>query len=566
VWQARDRLTRHDTDVMTLSRSEFQEAVKTALRCHARADLLSGNPLLNARIVGRSGAGPDGAEALKSLLADTAKTLFAGDRDQKLYRVIDLTWFNPETKQEAAAQKLGLSFSTYRRNLTAATDRLTEWLWRREQELQAKDASPEASGDLSDRSPAARPRLSLVVLPFLNLTKDAGVDYIVDGIVDSLITDLSSNLPGSFIISRSTSFTYKDHNVPVRQIGADLGVRYVLEGSILVDATRLRVNAQLIDAEMDVHLWAERFDKPRAEILQVHDEIVGRLARSVGIHLVRSAAERGRSGPNGADAMDLVLRARALITDAKRKEITAAAVDLFHQAMELDPGCVDAMVGIALARIYAVVNLYELDDREVLLDEAEALIARAARSAPDHYEMLKARALLLRARGRFREAIVAIDAMIARNPAEPTAYKEVGLNNLYLGHTRRAIEWFHRADLIAPRDPERWTWLQGLGRAQMQLGDDAAAVASLSKALECNPGHVRGKAMLAAAYALAGDIPTAQQRLREYRALEPQMTVRRFADERSSVPPDAVSKVYLTESDRILLGLRLAGLADDEAW
>jgi tetratricopeptide (TPR) repeat protein len=160
------------------------------------------------------------------------------------------------------------------------------------------------------------------------------------------------------------------------------------------------------------------------------------------------------------------------------------------------------VVGIALARTYAVVNLYELDDPEVLLDEAEAIIARAARSAPDNYEMLKARALLLRAQGRFREPIIAIAAIIARSPAEPIAYKEIGLNNLFPGHAREAIEWFHRADLIAPRDPERWTWLQGLGRVQMHIGGDAAAVASLSTALERNPGHVRGKAMLAAANAL----------------------------------------------------------------
>ena len=146
-------------------------------------------------------------------------------------------------------------------------------------------------GPLKEPTPA-RPRLSIVILPFLNLSQEANTDYLVDGIVDALITDLSSCLPGSFVISRSTAFTYKGRPVPIRQVGSELGVRYVLEGSVLVERDRLRVNAQLIDAETDEHLWAERFDKDRREILQVQNEIVGRLSRSVGIQLVRSEAGR----------------------------------------------------------------------------------------------------------------------------------------------------------------------------------------------------------------------------------------------------------------------------------
>jgi adenylate cyclase len=330
-----------------------------------------------------------------------------------------------------------------------------------------------------------------------------------------------------------------------------------------VEHDRLRVNAQLIDAETDEHLWAERFDKERREILQVQDEIVGRLSRSVGIQLVRSEAGRGRPDRNGSDAIDLVMRGRALISDTKRKETAAQAVDLFRQALQLDPGCVNAMLGIGLVRIYQVINLYQLEGRDALLDEAEEMISRAAAHDPDHLDMLKARALLLRSRGLFSEAIAATEALIARNPAEPTAYKEMGLNKLYLGATREAVEWFHRADAIAPRDPDRWTWLQGLGRAWMQLGDDAAAVNALSQAMLSNPDYLRGKAMLAAAEALAGNAEAARRHYAEYAAIEPNITVRRFAEQRSSVPPDAVSPVYRRETGRILEGLRRAGMADD---
>jgi len=504
---------------------------------------------------------------LKTLIADGAETLFGNERDRRLYRVLDLTYFNPAPKQEAAAERLGLSFSTYRRHLAAGVDRLTEWLWQRERELWETDT---ATGETSDSSAGTaatsattRPPLSIVILPFLNLSGEAGVDYLVDGIVDTLITDLSSWLPGSFVISRSTAFSYKGRSVPIRQVGRELGVRYVLEGSVLVHLTHVRVNVQLIDAETDEHLWSERFDKERREILQLQDEIAGRLSRSIGIQLVRTEAGRGTADREGWDAADLVMRARSLISDTKRKETAAEAVDLFRRALQLDPDCINAMVGIGLTRIYQVINLYRLEGRDALLDEAEEMISRAAVSAPDHLDMQKARALLLRARGRFSEGLVATEALISRNPAEPTAYREMGLNKLYLGETREAVEWFRRADVIAPRDPERWTWLQGLGRALMQLGDDAGAVVALSRAMDSNPGYLRGKAMLAAAEALAGDAGAARRHLAEYTVLEPSMTVDRFARQRSSVPPDAVSQIYRRESERILEGLRRAGMPDE---
>ncbi len=547
-----------------LTRFDFGSAVKEALRHYVRTDLLAGSALLHARLLMQSGPGAATPRALRTLLAESAETLFANERDQRLYRVLDLTYFNPAPKQEAAAERLGMSFSTYRRQLAAGVDRLIEALWQQEQDLREVPAEsglaagPETGAAAASRS--ERPRLSIVVLPFLNLSGEAGVDYLVDGIVDTLITDLSGWLPGSFVISRSTAFTYKGRSVPIRQVGKELGVRYVLEGSVLVDASRLRVNVQLIDAETDEHLWAERFDKERREILQVQDEIVGRLSRSVGIQLVRSEAGRAASRRGEWDVEDLVMRARALISDVKRKETVAEAIDLFRQALQRDPGSVNAMVGIGLARIYQVIDLYRVDGRDTLLDEAEEMISQAAAAAPEHLDVMKARGLLLRARGRFAEAVIATEALIGRNPAEPTAYKEMGLNKLYLGATAEAVEWFRRADAIAPRDPARWTWLQGLGRALMQLGEDVAAIDALSQAMDGNPDYLRGKALLAAAEALAGNIEAAERHLAEYNALEPGMTVDRFAQQRSSVPPGAVSEIYRRESERILEGLRRAGM------
>jgi TolB-like protein/Tfp pilus assembly protein PilF len=547
--------------VPLLTRSEFESAVKDALRHYTQADLLAGNGLLHTRLLTRSEPGAATPQALRVLLAETAKGLFAGERDQRLYRVLDLTYFSPAPKQEAAADRLGLSFSTYRRHLTAGVDRLIEWLWNQEQEAPQIEVS--ASDPTQANSPSTRPRLSIVILPFLNLSGDPSVDHVIDGIVDSLITDLSTHVLGSFVISRSTAFAYKGRSVPVRQVGSELGVRYVLEGSVSVDASRIGVNAQLIDAETDEHLWAERFDKERRDIRQVQEEIVGRLSRSVGLEMVR--AEVARRGPdtNSSDAEDLTIRGRALVHDVKQRENAEEAIDLFRQALELDPDYVDAMAGIALACAYQVINLYRLEEREALITEAEHMVSRGMALSPDHFALLKARGLLLRARGRFSEALVAAEALITRNPVEPSAHKELGLNKLYLGETQEAVEWFRRADAIAPRDPDRWTWLQGLGRALMQLGHDSEAVTALSQAMDSNPGYVRGRAWLAAAEALSGDPERARLHLAEYMALEPGMTVGRFVKERSSVPLEVTSQVYQREIERILEGLRLAGMPDE---
>jgi len=550
-----------------LTRSDFESAVKDALRHYTQADLLAGNALLHASVLTCSRPRAATPQTLRALLAETAKALFAGERDQRLYRILELTYLKPASKQEAAAERLGLSFSTYRRHLTAAVDRLVEWLWQQEQEaLRLQTVAEQATGAVAAAeepvAPLGRPRLSIVILPFLNLSQDSSVDYLVDGIVDSLITDLSTHLPGSFVISRSTAFSYKDHQVPVRQVGQELGVRYVLEGSVFVDPRRVRVNVQLIDAFTDEHLWAERFDKQHKDVLEVQDEIVARLSRSVGLEMVRSEAARFLEKSDRSDAVDLVMRARALVNDVKRKENAADAIHLFRQALELDPDCVDAMVGIALARIYQVVNLYRLEVKDALLDEAEQMVTRATTLSPDHFAMLKARGLLLRARGRFPEAIVATEALISRNPGEPTAYKEMGLNKLYLGATTEAVKWFRGADAIAPRDPERWTWLQGLGRALVQLGQDSEAVDTLSKAINSNPDYPHGKALLAAAEALTGSLENARLHLREYTALEPDMTVSQFAEQPWWVPPEAINPIYRQESERILDGLRLAGMPE----
>ncbi|MBV9566832.1 MAG: hypothetical protein JO172_01725 [Hyphomicrobiales bacterium] len=542
------------------ARPEFAAALKAALRNYGRPDLLAENTLLRSHLFAQSDC--VGVPELKQLLSKAVETLFASPRDEKLRRVIELTYFRPAPKQEATAERLGMAFGTYRRHLTTALFRLTKWLFERELEAVARGAVPKSPLVSEAQTHASlRERLSIVVLPFLSLSQDEAVDYLVDGIADGLMTSLSRALPGSFVISRSTAFTYRGRQVPVRQVGQELNVRYVLEGSMLADASRIRLNVQLIDAATEEQRWAERFDKERKDILQLQDEIVARLSRSIGIEMIRSEAARPPgTGSSVVDAVDLAMRGQAIAADIRRKESAAEAALLFRQALALDPDNVEALVGLASTRNFQVLNLYELREREALLAEAESLLEHAIVLAPDHIGVLKARAVLWRARGRFAEAVIAVRAVMALNPGEPTAYRELGLNKLYLGETSEAADWFRRADNVAPRDLERWTWLQGLGRALMQMGEDAQAVEVLRLALDSNPNHRRCKALLAAAQALAGDIGGAKLQMAEFAGLDPGLTARRFARERSSVPLEAVSQVYLSQNERILEGLRLAGM------
>ena len=186
------------------------------------------------------------------------------------------------------------------------------------------------------------PHLSIVVLPFANLSGDATQDYFADGITESLTTDLS-RISGSFVIARNTAFTFKGKNVDAKDIGKQLGVRYVLEGSVQRDPSRVRVNTQLIDAETGGHLWAERFDKPLGDLLALQDEIVAALASQLNAELISNEARRAEHAPN-PDSMDLYFQGVARLNKGTNPENIAQAHSFFERALALDPDNVDALL------------------------------------------------------------------------------------------------------------------------------------------------------------------------------------------------------------------------------
>lgn len=404
--------------------------------------------------------------------------------------------------------------------------------------------------------------LSIVVLPFTNLSGDASQDYFADGITDNLTTDLSHALPGSFVVARGTAFTYKGKAINVRQIGQELGVRYALEGSAQLDGDQVRVNARLVDAEIGNEIWAERFDTARSGILRVQDEIVGRLSRAVGLQVIDIAARRSlREKPANPDAVDLVLRGLATLNQPSSPATMIAARGLFEQALKLQSDNVDALAGVATTYIFEVLNSYYSADNEVRLQRAEPLLVQALALDDRHVLALKARAALLRVQGRFGDAIAAAKEVIAQNPGEPWAYKEVALSMMYLGQTNDALEWFEKAQRLGPRDPSRWTWLAGKGQTLVLLGRDAEAIASLRAAIESNPADVGDYAVLAAAYALASRDDEARAALAQYSRSRPGTTVSTFRN-LSPVPLQLTDASYRQQRERLKEGLRKAGMAE----
>src|SRR5262249_39280143 len=211
--------------------------------------------------------------------------------------------------------------------------------------IRAYAVGPSANAHQSPSMPSSAPRLSIVVLPFTNIGADPEQEYFVDGVTESLTTDLS-RISGAFVIARNAAFTFKGKAVDVKKLGRELNVRYVLEGSVQRGGNRLRVNAQLIDAETGNHLWAERFDKLIADLFDMQDEIVSRLANALEASLVEEEARRSERSSN-PNSMDLCFQGKALWNRGLTPEYLAQARGLFERALVLDPQNIEAMIGIA---------------------------------------------------------------------------------------------------------------------------------------------------------------------------------------------------------------------------
>src|SRR5580698_6098338 len=212
--------------------------------------------------------------------------------------------------------------------------------------IKTRAAGPTLAARPSTRESPGPPRLSIVVLPFANIGGNVDQEYFVDGVTESLTTDLS-RMPGMLVIGRNTAFTYKGKSGDLKQIGRELNIRYVLEGSVQRGGNRMRVNVKLIDAETGNHLWAERFDKPVADLFDMQDEIVARLSNALNTQLITAEARRAERAPR-PDSMDHYFQGMAWLNKGLTPDYLARAENYFERALSFDASNAEALVGIAL--------------------------------------------------------------------------------------------------------------------------------------------------------------------------------------------------------------------------
>ena len=394
----------------------------------------------------------------------------------------------------------------------------------------------------------------MVVLPFANFGDDPEQDYFVDGVTESLTTDLS-RISGSFVIARNTAFTFKDKAVNVQQVGRELNVRYVLEGSVQRSGKRLRVNVQLIDAESGKHLWAERFEKPVADLFDMQDEIVSRLAQALDAQLVLAEARRAERLRN-PDVLDLVFQGFASVYHGPTREHLIRARGFFERALAIDARSVGALVGIA--SVDATMGAYILtDDRSARLSTAEANAIRALTLDPHRALAHRVLGTVYNMTNRSAQGIAECEQALALDRNLADAHAVIGMAKYYLGRAGETESHILDAFRLSPRDIFAHRWMHFVGMAKMQLGADAEAAVWLQRSVEANRNSPLTHFLLAGVLGLRGSLDEARAAAAAGLTLNPGFTISLM---RASQPSD--NPTFLAGRERLYSGMRLAGVPE----
>jgi TolB-like protein/class 3 adenylate cyclase/tetratricopeptide (TPR) repeat protein len=417
------------------------------------------------------------------------------------------------------------------------------------------EPSPATRAERARPNPLLPRHLSIVVLPFANLSGDPAQDYFVDGVTESLTTDLS-RIWGAFVIGRHTAFTYKGKAVDLVTIGRELNVRYVLEGSVQRSDNRLRVNVQLIDAESGTHIWAERFDKPVANLFDMQDEIVARLARTLGTRLIVAEARRAERSlhPN---ARELNFQGMACIVKGAAPEHLIRARGFFERALAVEPRSVAALVGMATVDL-AMGADFLADGRAELISTAEANAIKALSLVPDHAVAHVLLGTAQIATNRAAEGIAECERALTLDRNLAAAHAAIGLAKFYMGRARETEGHILEALRLSPLDVQSFRWMRFAGMAKLQFGDDSGAVAWLRRSIERNRNHPLSHFALAAALGLQGALAEARAATKAGLALNPSFTIRRFR----TVARASDNPAYLAGFERTSEGMRVAGVPE----
>jgi TolB-like protein/class 3 adenylate cyclase/cytochrome c-type biogenesis protein CcmH/NrfG len=411
-------------------------------------------------------------------------------------------------------------------------------------------------------APAAKPeksvppRLSIVVLPFANLGGDREQEHFADGVTESLTTDLS-RIRDSLVIGRNTAFTFKGKAVDLKQIGRELNVRYVLEGSVQRGGNRMRVNVQLIDAESGNHLWAERFDKPLADLFDMQDEIVARLAGALNTQLAAAEARRAEQAPN-PDSMDLYFQGLAWYNKGRIPDHVAQARSFFDRALNADPDNVDALIGSARVNGTQGIFLF-VNDPMAAFAAAEAKLTKALSSVPNHprAHMHLGHVKILTKRAAEGIAECEHASALDRNLADAHAY--IGYGKIHIGRAEDTEAHVSEALRLSPRDATAYTWMGIAGIAKNNLGLYEQAVAWFRRAVEANRNYPDAYFHLAPALAQLGRLDEARSAVKAGLALNPTYTISHARAARTARSADPT---YLAQLEPIFDGLRKAGLPE----
>jgi TolB-like protein/DNA-binding winged helix-turn-helix (wHTH) protein len=411
----------------------------------------------------------------------------------------------------------------------------------------------EESAIATRRYETGSPRLSIVVLPFANIGGGPAHEHFVDGVTESLTTDLS-RIRGAVVIGRNTAFTYKGRAVDLKQIGRELNVRYVLEGSVQRDGNRTRVNVQLIDAETGSHLWAERFDKLLADLFDMQDEIVARLANALNVQLAAAEARRAEQAPN-PDSMDLYFQGLAWLNKGRTPDNVARARSFFDRALSADPDNVDALIGSARADHVAAAFLF-VNDPAAAFAAAEAKLTSALSSVPDHPGAHMYLGLVHIVTKRAVRGIAECEHALTLDRNLTDAHSYIGFGKIYIGRAEETEAHIVEALRLSPRDTMAYNWMSYAGIAKNYLGLYNQAIPWFRRAIEANRNFPHPHFVLGVALALLGRLDEARSSVRAGLALNPTFTISRARAAWSAMNDDPAR---LAQLERLLDGLRKAG-------
>lgn len=409
----------------------------------------------------------------------------------------------------------------------------------------------------SVQAPTSAPSLpskpSIAVLPFVNLSGVQEQDYLADGVVEDIIAALSQ-YRWLFVVARNSSFTYKARIVDVKQVGHELGVRYVLEGSWRKEKNRVRITVQLIDATTGAHHWAGRFEGVLGDIFELQDQIAASVVGAIAPQLERAEIERTRHKPTESlDAYDYYLRGMAKLHHGTREAIDQA-LPLFHKAMEVDPDFASAYAMAAWCHCWRKINRWMTDlPREIA--EGVRLARRAVElDKGDAVALTRSGHALAHLANDLQGGIALLDKALVLNPNLAGAWFLGAFLRILHGETDRAIEHLAFAMRLSPLDPELYRMQFGMALSHLFMGRFEASSSWAEKALRDLPSFLPAVAVLAASHALVGRMSEAQRALDQLRQLDSTLRLSNMADWLSIRQPENLAT--------LVDGLRIAGLPE----